>query len=233
MIGAAIQAGLGIAQGIAGFIQNKRATKQLEGMQSPTYTQNKGILDYYNKSLAKYNVNPYQTDLYRMQEQQANRGLSSGLSALSGRGQALAGVNSLVQGRNDSLLKAGAMAEQQQGQDLNRLGQAAGMKAGEDQMAFQINQQNPFDRKYNLLAQKAGGGTQIGNAGISNIFGAAQSFDQSRMLNNMYGSRSDSGGTQQYGGSGMGAASYKNSVLNSLYRNQNTRVGSRNVQIGG
>src|SRR5574339_447154 len=127
------QLGLGAIQGIAGFIQNRRATKAMENMQSPTYNQNKSILDYYNKSLAKYNVNPYNTDLYRMQEQQANRGMASGLGALSGRGQAFAGVNQLVQGRNDSLLKAGAEAEQLSRQDLNRLGQAAGMKTAEDQ----------------------------------------------------------------------------------------------------
>src|SRR6188768_2445666 len=139
----AAQAALGIGQAIGGFFQQRKATKQLENMQSPTYTANKGILDYYNKSLAKYNVNPQNTDLYRMQEQQANRGMASGLSALQGRGQALAGVNSLVQGRNDSLLKASTQAEQIQGQDLNRLWQAAGMKAGEQQNAFNINQQQP------------------------------------------------------------------------------------------
>jgi hypothetical protein len=218
------QAGLGIVQGVAGFLQQRKATKQLENMQSPTYTQNKGILDYYNKSLAKYNVNPYQTDLYRMQEQQANRGLSSGLSALSGRGQALAGVNSLVQGRNDNLLKAGAMAEQQSAQDLNRLGQAAGMKAGEDQMAFNINQQQPFERRYNLKSMKAGGGVDIMNSGISNIFGAGNTYMQSKQLENMYGS---GGGSSSYsGGSGMGADSYGNSVLQGLNRNRSMGIKS-------
>ena len=217
---AAIQAGLGIAQGISGFIQQRKANKALEKMQSPTYTQNKGILDYYNKSLAKYNVNPYNTDLYRMQEQQANRGMASGISALQGRGQALAGVNSLVQGRNDNLLRAGATAEQQQGQDLNRLGQAAGMKAGEDQMAFNVNQQQPFERKYNLLAMKAGGGSQIANAGISNIFAGLQSGQQMNMLDKMYGSNSSSGG-----GSTYNSTPNPTNVLRDLYRNQNRRVG--------
>lgn len=226
---AAAQMGIGAIQGIAGLIQNKRATKQLENMQSPTYTQNKSILDYYNKSLAKYNVNPYNTDLYRMQEQQANRGMASGLGALQGRGQALAGVNQLVQGRNDSLLRAGAEAEQLQRQDLNRLGQAAGMKTAEDQRAFEINQMQPFERKYNLTASKAGGGADIMNAGLSNIFGGASTLNQTNMLDRAYGSQASSGSYN------VGDTVNPANVLRDLYRNQNRRVGglSRNVQIGG
>lgn len=185
--GAIGQAALGLGQGIAGFIQQRRALKQLENIKSPTYTQSAGILDYYNKALAKYNVNPYQTDLYRMQEQQAGRGVASGLSALQSRGQALAGVNSLIQQRNDTLLKAGAQAENLSRQDLSRLGQAAGLKSGEEKMAFNINQMQPFQRKYSLLSQKASGGANIANAGISNIFGGLQSADQYRMINKIYG----------------------------------------------
>ena len=214
----AAQAALGIGQAIGGFIQQKKATKQLENMKSPTYTANKGILDYYNKSLSKYNVNPYQTDLYRMQEQNANRGLSSGLSALSGRGMALAGVNNLVQGKNDAMLKAGAMAEQQQGQDLNRLGQAAGMKAGEEQNAFNINEQQPFERKYNLKSMKAGGGVDIMNSGISNIFGAGNSLAQKGMLDKMYSSGGGSGSSTNF-------MPYQKDVYNQLMENRNRRVG--------
>jgi hypothetical protein len=220
MFGAIAQGVLGLGQAVLGGIKQNKAIKQLEKMQSPTYKQNAGVLDYYNKALSKYNVNPYQSDMYRMQEQQANRGLASGISALQGRGQALAGINSLVQGRNDNLLKAGAMAEQQRDADLNRLGQASGMKAGEDMAAFNINQQQPFERKYNLLAQKAGGGAQTANAGISNIFGGIQSYDQNRMLDKMYSSNSGGGSNVNYGDTVN-----PTSVLRNLYRNQNRRVG--------
>lgn len=180
------QLGLGAIQTAAGFIQQRNALKDLNKLQSPQYTANKSILDFYGETLKKYNVNPYQTNLYRMQEQQANRGMTSGLSALSGRGQALAGVNNLVQARNDNLLKAGVSAEQQQDQALGRVGQAAAMKASEEGKAFEINKYQPFERKYNLLAQKAGGGTQVANEGIGNMFGGLQSYDQMKMLEKMY-----------------------------------------------
>lgn len=222
--GAIGQTAVGLAQTVGGWIQQRKATKALEKLQSPTYTQNKSILDFYNKALAKYNVNPYNTDLYRMQEQQANRGMASGLGALQGRGMALAGVNNLVSKRNDSLLQAGATAEQQQAQALSQLGQAAGMKTSEDQRAFDINQYQPFERKYNLLAQKAAGGNQVANSGISNVFGGLQSYDQMKMLGKMYGS-DKGGGSVPFGSGSMGAAEYGYNVLQNLKKNQGYRVG--------
>lgn len=180
------QAGLGTLQSAAGFLQQRKALRDINKLQSPTYSQSPSILDFYQKALAKYNVNPYQTDLYRMQERQANRGMASGLNTLQSRGQALAGVNQLVQARNDSLLKAGVSAEEQQQQNLSRLGQAASMKTAEQAREFDINKMQPFERKYNLLAQKAGGGTQIANAGLGNIFGGLQSYDQMKILEKLY-----------------------------------------------
>lgn len=216
------QTAIGAIQSIAGAIQQRRATRQLEKMQSPAYRQNQSILDFYNKALAKYNVNPYQTDLYRMQEQQANRGLASGLSALSGRGMALAGINNLVQARNDSLLKAGASAEQQQAQALSQLGQASGMKTAEDQRAFEINQQQPFERKYNLLAMKAQGGTQIANAGLSNIVGGLQGLGQMGMLKDIYGIGEESTSTLNRNLRTPGMTNMD--VYNRLLQNQRIRV---------
>lgn len=213
-----IVAALGAIQTGLGLIKQGRAAHQLQNLQSPKYNQNQSILDYYNKALSKYNVNPYQTDLYRMQEKQADRGLASGLSALQSRGQALAGINNLVQGRSDNLLKAGAMAEQQQQQNLNRVGQAAQLKAGEDKAAFNINEQAPFERKYNLLAMKASGGTNIANAGLTNLFGGLQSDQQMKMLDKYYAPYSS-------GSSTGGGSINPSNVLRDLYRNQNRRVG--------
>lgn len=185
--GAIGQAGIGLIQGIGGFIQNRRALNKLENMQSPTYKQSGSILDYYNKALAKYNVNPYQSDYFRMQQQLGNRAMGSGLNALQGRGMALAGVNNLVQQQSDRLLRAGATAEDLQRQDLARLGQASGMKTAEQQRAFDINEMQPFERRYNLLAMKAKGGTDIANAGVYNLGQGLLSADQYRMLNKSYG----------------------------------------------
>jgi hypothetical protein len=166
-----LAAGLAIGQGVMGLAQTilggsaaHKAQKQMEGMVN-NYQPNQSIMDYYSKALNRYNVNPYNSNLYQMQSNNIQRGTAAGISALQDRRSALAGVSSLVQGQNDGLLKAAATAEGQQGQALSQLGHATGMKAQEDS--------KKFDMKYNLLAMKAGGGNQTMNAGIQNVFGGA------------------------------------------------------------
>lgn len=222
---AGLQIGAGALQGILGGIQAHRNQKKLENLQSPTYRQNAGITDYYNKALAKYNVNPYNSAYYNQATQQANRGVASGLSALSGRGQALAGVNNLIQGRNDAMLNAGVNAENMQRQDLAQLGGAAQLKAGEDAKAFEINQMMPYQNKFNLLAQKASGGNSIANAGLSNIFGGLQSWGDASMARQIFGGNSNSGNS--------GGVRTPYLSTDKLRRNLNTSVGSFNTRQFG
>jgi hypothetical protein len=169
-----LAAGLAIGQGVMGLAQTilggsaaHKAQKEMEGM-IKNYQPNQSIMDYYSKALNRYNVNPYNSNLYQMQSNNIQRGTAAGISALQDRRSALAGVSSLVQGQNDGLLKAAATAEGQQGQALSQLGHATGMKAQEDS--------KKFDMKYNLLAMKAGGGNQTMNAGIRNVFGGMGSL---------------------------------------------------------
>ena len=172
------QAGIGALQTIGGWIQQHKATKELEKLTN-SYKPNQSILDYYNKALQRYNVNPYQSSMYRHSMQGAERGLAGGISALQDRRSALAGVGKLVQGYNDASLKSAATAEGQQAQALGQLGQAAGMKTQEEKY--------PFELKYGLLASKASGGTSIANAGIQNLGNAASSYSQMQMLKKLYG----------------------------------------------
>lgn len=184
--GAIAQAGIGLFQGVAGFIREGKATKQLEKLQSPTYNQNKSIMDYYGKALSRYNVNPYQSAQYLQSLQMGNRSTATGLNSLKGRGGSIGGIGKLIGLQNDNAIKAGIVAENEQDQRFAALGTATQMKAGEDRTAFDVNQRQPFERKYNLLAAKAGGGTSIANAGISNVFGGLQSYDQTKLLEKIY-----------------------------------------------
>lgn len=192
--GAIAQAGLGLIQGIVGGIKAKKAQKQLEKLQSPTYKQNDGIMKYYNEALARYGVSPSDSALYKRQQQNINRGVSTGISALQDRRSALAGTSSLLRNANDASLNAEVAAENQRNQRFGQLGGAAQMKAGEDRMAYQQNELAPFERKYNLLAAKAGANNQTVNAGISNIFGGLQNMSNMKMIDKMY-ANDGSGGT--------------------------------------
>jgi hypothetical protein len=175
----AVQTGVGIFQSISGIVRGRKAERGLERMVN-NYKPNQSIKDYYSKALQRYNVNPYSSAMYRMQNQQAQRGLATGIGALQDRRSALAGVSSLVQGYNDSNLKAAAGAEAQQGQALSQLGQATQMNAAEDKYKF--------ENKYNLLAMKAAGGNQQANAGLSNVMGGLSSAAQLNQLGSGGGS---------------------------------------------
>ncbi len=182
----ATQFGIGALQGLIGGISAHKNQKKLEKLQTPTYNQNKSILDYYNTALQRYNINPYQSQQYQNAVQQAGRSTAAGINALQDRGSAVAGIGRLAALQNQQGLNAGVQAEQQQNQRFSQLRGATEMKAGEDRMAFQQNQIAPYEKKYNLLAMKAGANNQTANAGLSNMFGGLNSISQMSMLDKMY-----------------------------------------------
>lgn len=181
------QTAVGLAQTIGGWVQQRKATKQLEKLQSPTYTQNQSVMDLYSKALQRYNANPTDSAMYKRQMNNIGRGTNTGLNALQSRRSALGGISSLIRGQNDATLNAEVSAEGERSRRFGELGSITGMKQGEDQMAFQINQQQPYERKFNLLAQKAGGGNQVMNSGIANVAGGLQSYDGYKQLKKLYG----------------------------------------------
>lgn len=198
LIGPLIQGGIGLVQSIFGGSRAHKAQRALENLQTPTYEKSKAIGDYYNKALQRYNINPYQSNMYNQQQRNIQRGMVAGINALQDRRSAIGGISKLVQSQNDASLKAAAAAEGQQAQAFGQLGQAAGMQAGEDRQAFNINKMLPYEKQYSLLAQKAAGGNQTMNAGIQNLFGAGSSFGQMKfddyLMNKYYGGGSDQGG---------------------------------------
>lgn len=184
----------GLAQGIIGGINARKAQKQLEKMQSPTYQRNQSILDYYNQALARYNTSPTDSAMYKRNMGNINRNVAAGISGLQGRRSVLGGLPSLLRGANDAALDTEVAAEGQRDQRFSQLGQATEAKAGEDRMAFQQNELAPFERKYNLLSQRAGANAQTMNAGLSNIFSGLQNMGIQKMYKDMYGGGMDASG---------------------------------------
>jgi hypothetical protein len=87
----------------------------------------------------------------------------------------------------DAGLGAEVAAEQEQSRRFGQLGQAAQLKRGEEMAAFQQNQVLPSQMRLQMAAQRAAGGTQIANTGISNLFGAAQSAATQGLYRDIYG----------------------------------------------
>lgn len=186
----------GIAQAAIGFFGGRKAKKALGNLQAPTYTPAKGITDYYNEAQRRYQESPYQSNLYKMQAQNIQRGTQQGISALQDRRGALAGISGLIQGQNDAMLKAGVAAEQQKEQRFGQFANASGAMAGEQRQAWNINQMLPYQRKHDMLSQKASGYAQLLNAGLQNMWGGGQSGAMG-----MSGLAANSGGGTYSGGS--------------------------------
>lgn len=194
----ATQFGIGALQGLIGGFKTRKANKELERLDAnaPKYTANKGIMDFYGKALERYGVSPTASAMYKRQQQNIGRGVSGAIGALQDRRSGQAGISSILRASNDASLNAEAAAEQRRDTTFGQLGNAAQMQAGEQRMEFDVNQQQPFERKYNRLSQKAGAAAQLTNSGITNAVQGIGNVASMYMLDNAYG---DSGGR---GGSG-------------------------------
>jgi hypothetical protein len=166
-----LQTILGIGQSI--FSGRKKAERALNSQidAAPKTTANASILDFYNKALSRYNVNPYNSSLYKHQSQTADRNLVSALGSTGGRSGRIGALGGLLQNTNDSLLKAASAAEGQQAQALSQLGSATGMKSNEDERVFEQNVNMPYNLRLQLKAQNLQGANQRTNAGMQNLFG--------------------------------------------------------------
>lgn len=179
-----VPAALGIYQGISGASKASKAQHDLENQKSPTLAANKGIQDYYQMALNKYNQNPYTSAFYQNQKTQANNALATGLNAATSRRAGVANIGALTQGTDNSLLKAGAQAEQLKNQSFGQVAQATNMQAQDQQRQFQYNQLLPYQAQRQLLGLKASGGVQEENAGIANVGAAANVYGELDYLKN-------------------------------------------------
>lgn len=184
-----IGAGIGVVQSIFGHSKAKKAEKKLERLETPMYGGSSSIMDYYNKALQRFNTNPYQSQQYQYATQAADRSQAAGINALQSRGSAVGGISRLSALRNDAGLKAGAMAEGQQDQRFNQLGNAAEMKTADELRQFQQNKIAPYEKTYNLLSMKAGAGNEMMNSGMSNIFGGLSAAQDYKNINKAYGTK--------------------------------------------
>jgi len=209
----AIGAGAGLLQTGIGLFGAHKAQKNLEKLasQAPIYQPSRAIGDYYNEAKNRYLQSPYNTQMYQQAMNNVQRNLGSGVGALQDRRLALGGVSSLVDQSNRAMGQAGVQAEALRNQNFGRLGQAAGMQAGEDRYAFQNNQVNPWQTKMQLAGAKASGMNQLANAGIGNIFtglgNISNIMSEKKLLGMMGGSKSPSSsmsGGYYYGGNYTG-----------------------------
>jgi len=178
LIGTAISSGLGVLGGLGQILTagTKKKEKALEEQadKAPKYAGSQEIAQYYKMSQQQANTAAQQSDLYKQQQKDIARQSGMGLSATNiaqGGQSAAAKIN---QSAMDASMKAFTNASQQKERRMGAFGQASQLMSADKMKQFQINQQQPWETKYNLLAEKAAQAAQQKQAGWSNLMGAAQ-----------------------------------------------------------
>lgn len=177
--GAIAQGAVGLGQTILGAIQRAKGLKESKkaiAQLGPT----QGITDYYNQALQKYSGLRAGESLTQKQfAQQARQNLAGALQSYRQAGDIQAGGAAALRAANEAALKSAALGYQEQGQALSRLGGATQMKSAAEMRPKELTAQ--------LAMQKAAGGTQLSNVGLSNIFGAAQGYGTQQLYRDIYG----------------------------------------------
>jgi len=188
----------------------KKAERSLEDSlkNTPQYKPNQSILNYYQTALNKYNTNPSDTREYKLASQDIKQGTVQGLKALQDRRSGLAGVPTLIGNQNNSLLNAAVRSEQEKARQFGVLGQATGMKAGEDKAAFQQNEMYPFESRYNLMSMNAAGNRESQRNSTQNAY-SNLSTATSIFQNNVDNGNNMFGGKKRSGGGGNGSNSFR------------------------
>ena len=205
-----VTAGVSIYQAANSASKAKKAERSLEDSlkNTPQYKPNQSILNYYDEALRKYNTNPSDTREYKLASQDIKQGTVQGLKALQDRRSGLAGVPTLIGNQNNSLLNAAVRAEQEKARQFGVLGQATGMKAGEDKAAFQQNEVYPFESRYNLMSMNAAGNRESQRNSTQNAY-SNLSTATSIFQNNVDNGNNMFGGKKRSGGGGNGSNSFR------------------------
>lgn len=169
LVSAGLQTLTGLGQMI--FSGRKKAERELNALKPPTYDGSKPISSYYQTALNRYYTPPTESAMYKRNVGNIMRSTATGLSALRGRGGAIAGVGQLVAGQNNAMLNTEALAEQEQNRRFGQLGQAVGMKAQDENQQFEINKLMPFNRTDRLKQMKLAAANARFDAGMNNTFG--------------------------------------------------------------
>jgi hypothetical protein len=196
-----------VAPSILGGLGQIFSSKQKQNQQNfeqqlakmPKYTESPEISRYYQQALQQANVAPERTASYIQQQQQIARNLATGLGATGYRPGGQSAVAGLVQGATDASMRNLAQAENLREQRIARSGQAAQMKSGEDLRMFQMNKLQPWQTKFNLLAQKAAQAAVQQGSGLSNLASAAT--NAGRIFAAKYGDTSGLGTGKKKGSS--------------------------------
>jgi hypothetical protein len=162
--------GLAAAQGLAGYLDSRKARKEFEGAQSPDYTQSQAYKTAQTTAnlAGRYAQEGLPEDSLRFQEDMIGRSAAASLSGQGSLRQGVSGITGTAMSLSDQYRQLAAMDAnaqiQQRGQYLNQLNrfQQEQRYGFENEVADYVNQQAA------RLARMSGGMDMM-NAGLSGL----------------------------------------------------------------
>lgn len=169
VLGTAIGTGISALTGLGQILFSKKRQKEQElesqAALQPKYAGSPELETLYQQSLQQATTPAAQTAQYKQQMNLINRQMGAGLAGARGQ----ADVARLTQIGTDASMRALSQAENLKESRLGRLAGVTQQKAAETMRKFQINQMQPWETKYNLLAARAAQAARQQQAGLSNI----------------------------------------------------------------
>lgn len=165
----------GLVGGAIGLFQRRKAKRELSKLQRPQYT----IPDEIKKSQKMAEMSAQEglpSAQYNKAMQNIQRNQANALSGAGDRRSALMALPKIQQSANDATLGLDSADAQARMQNQKTLyGQNANLAQYKDK-AFQINQMQPYQEKYNYYQSLLGAGNQNLMSGIDKIAGGAGSL---------------------------------------------------------
>lgn len=169
-----VQAGIGLAETVAGFINKGKAKKEAAYLQSirPKYQENGNIRDQL--SLAKSELsNGLGAEAENAYTQQTDRDLSTSLDSILKGGGSVNNVADVFDSSQMGRSRLAIMKENMRMQQINNLVSVQNNQAEEDRKAFDFNTYRPWaDKAQANASARQGAESQIWS-GLSTVAGSA------------------------------------------------------------
>jgi len=162
----------GMAIGAAA--KRKKREKELDALaaNSPIYKPSKSIQSYYQEAKNRYQESPYQSPEYQAGLKNINQASAEAVFGAQRLGAGIGGVSKIAGNKTNALENLALGIGGRRDQRFRELGQASQAMLGEERMAFDINKQTPYNRKFGLGQYKAQAENERYNRAVAGTFNA-------------------------------------------------------------
>tara|TARA_R110002020_G_scaffold142572_9_gene314789 strand:- start:1928 stop:2518 length:591 start_codon:yes stop_codon:yes gene_type:complete len=168
MIGGGASALLGLGTAIGGAVKSKRAKKEMENLERPTYEIPTEYLANLNQA-ERMALQGLPEEQKRAYVQQQERNQANQLRAVSQGGNASRSISSIQQGNQDSMMQLMGADSAARMNNMQSLMNQRTTLAQEKEKQWNINEYQPYVQEYNQLASDITGAQSLNQHGLNTM----------------------------------------------------------------